>query len=306
MKILKSVDAYRNFGKPIVLSLGFFDGVHLGHQQVLSKVNEYKDQCGGQSVVITFENHPSTVLQPDHPRELLCSLDHRINLISNQDIDILILLKFTREFSQQTADFFLNQLHQKIPFSHFVLGYDATLGKDRHGNPETIGKLEKSLSFKLDYVPEFKLNGEPISSSKIRELVKSGDLKKVEKSLGRKFSIYTDVIQGQGLGTKMGYPTANLNIEGLCIPPNGVYAVQVICGETTINGVANLGLAPTVSRNLSPQLEVFLFDFYKDLYGKPIEVIFHEYLRPEHKFPNLDALKVQISQDVKRAKQLLA
>jgi riboflavin kinase/FMN adenylyltransferase len=306
MKILKSIDAYRHFGKPIVSSLGFYDGVHLGHQEVLKKVNEYKNQIGGQSVVITFENHPSTVLKPDQPTELLSSLEHRINLISDQNIDVLVLLKFTAEFSQQTADAFLNQLHAAIPFSHFVLGYDTKLGKDRHGDPEVIGKLEKELSFKLDYIPEFKLNDETISSSKIRKLVKSGELKKAEELLGRKFSIFADVVQGNGLGTKMGYPTANLNIEGLCIPPNGVYAVQVICGETTINGVANLGFAPTVMRDQPTQLEVFLFDFYKDLYGKTIEVIFYDYLRPEQKFPDIAALKTQITLDVKKAKQLLA
>ncbi len=306
MKILKTIEAFKHTGKPIALSLGFFDGVHLGHQQVLEKVNEYKDQIEGQSVVLTFENHPSTILNPEHPTELLCTPEHRIQLISKQDIDTLIVLKFTYEFSQQTAETFLQMLHEKIPFSHFVLGYDATLGKDRHGNPETIRQLEKSLSFKLDYVPEFKLNGDPISSSKIRKLVKAGELEQASKLLGRKYSVYSNVIQGQGIGTKMGFPTANLHIENLCLPPHGVYAVQVVCGDTTINGVANLGVAPTVMRDTPPQLEVFMFDFYKDLYGKSIEIIFHEYLRPEQKFPNVEALKMQIALDVKKAKQLLS
>lgn len=305
MKVLRSIEAFKQTGKPIALTLGFFDGVHLGHQQVLQKVNEYKNRINGQSVVITFENHPSTILNPDHPVELLCTPEHRIQLISKQNIDILILLKFTKEFSQQTAEEFLKKLHEKIPFSHFVLGYDATLGKDRQGNPETIRELQKQLSFTLDYVPEFKLNGEGISSTKIRQLVKSGELAKASKFLGRKYSIYSTVVQGQGLGTKMGFPTANLQIDHLCLPPNGVYAVRVICSDTSINGVANLGIAPTIMRNTPPQLEVFMFDFYKDLYGKPLDVIFHEYLRPEQKFPNVEALKIQIKQDVQKAKQLL-
>jgi riboflavin kinase/FMN adenylyltransferase len=305
MKILKSVEAYKPNEKPIVLSLGFFDGVHLGHQQVFRKVNEYKEKIQGKSVVLTFENHPSTILRPDQPIELICSLDHRLSLISDQNIDLLILLKFTREFSQQSAETFLQKLHSRIPFSHFVLGYDATLGKDRHGNPETIRRLQKELSFTLDYVSELKLDNEPVSSTRIRKLIKSGELQEVEKLLGRKYSIYSHVIQGQGLGTKMGFPTANLNIEGLSTPPYGVYAVQVICGDTTINGVANLGLAPTMKRNSPPQLEVFMFDFYKDLYGKSLEVIFFDYLRPEQQFPDMDALKKQISLDVKKAKQIL-
>lgn len=304
MKILKTEDAFKTSEKPIVLTLGFFDGVHLGHQKVFSKVNEYKNKIKGQSVVITFENHPSTILRPDKPTELLCTLDHRLQLISKQNIDVLILLKFTREFSEQTAETFLQKLHNKIPFSHFVLGYDATLGKNRHGNPETIAQLQQALSFSLDYIPEFKLNGEPISSSHIRSFVKAGDLKNVARLLGRKYSIYANVIQGQGIGTKMGYPTANLLVDGLCTPPYGVYAVQVVYGDSKINGVANLGIAPTVKRE-APQLEVFLFDYYNDLRGKAIEVILYEYLRPEERFANLEALKSQITEDVKRAKQIL-
>jgi riboflavin kinase/FMN adenylyltransferase len=305
MKILKSVEAFKSTGKPIVLSLGFFDGVHLGHQQVLRKVNDYKEKIKGQSVVITFENHPSTILQPEKPTELICTLDQRLQQISNQNIDLLILLKFTHEFSQQTAETFLNKLHEVIPFSHFVLGYDATLGKDRHGNPETIARLQKELDFTLDYVPELKLGDESISSSRIRAFIKSGDLDKADKFLGRKYSIYSHVIQGQGIGTKMGYPTANINVEGLVTPPFGVYAVQVMYGDTKINGIANLGLAPTVRERTSPLLEVFLFDYYKDLYSKSIEVIFFDYIRPEKRFESLDALKNQIAQDVKKTKQIL-
>lgn len=288
---------------PCILTIGNFDGVHLGHRFVLSKLKEYADQYHSPSVVITFENHPSEILRPDYVTPLICTLPHRIHLLEKEQIDYLYLLKFSKTFSEQTAAQFLTNLRKKLPFSHLILGHDATLGKERKGNREEIKKLAKTLNFEVEYLDQWKQDENTISSSQIRKAIQKGDLETAKHLLGRPYSILSTVIKSSGLGKKLGYPTANLDLSGLCLPPYGVYGVQVSYKENTYNGIANLGLAPTTRTDAKPQLEVHLFDFDQQLYGEEIEVTLHQYLRPELKFSSLSELQTQIAQDIQQLKQ---
>lgn len=306
MKIFQDLEEFKNPHQPAFLTIGMFDGVHRGHQAVLQKVHDDAKNQNGQSIVITFKNHPSTVLKPDSTVPLLNTLEHRIQLLEQQQIDVLFLLTFTKEFSEQTAEFFLKKICHSVPFSKLVLGYDAVLGKDRQGNREKIQELSKSLHFEVDYLPEYIANNLCVSSSKIRKFIQNGHLNEVEKLLGRRYSILSAVTPGIGKGKTIGFPTANIDVTGLCLPPQGVYAVKVVIDGNPFDGIANLGIAPTIRNDHFPTLEVHLFNKKEDLYGKSIEVIFFDYIRPEVKFADLKHLKGQIENDIQQAKKNLA
>ena len=305
MELLYSLDEYRHRHGPIVLTIGNFDGVHKGHQTVLKHITEYAKHNEGYSAVITFRNHPSTILRPDQTVPLLCSLEHRIKLLENEHIDFLFMLTFTSELAKQTAEVFLKNILQQMPFSKLILGHDAVLGKDRQGDSAKIKALSHSLKFTVDYIPPYSIGEIDVSSSKIRECIQKGDLSTAEKLLGRKYSIYSSVVTGVGKGKTIGFPTANIDVQGLCVPPLGVYAIKAIIEGKLCEGIANLGIAPTVRSDTIPILEVHLFNQEESLYGKMIEVIFYEYIRPEKRFDDISQLKAQISQDVQIAKQLL-
>lgn len=305
MHIIKSLEEYQNPRKPIILTIGNFDGLHEGHRAVLNRVKELEKAENGQSVVMTFSNHPSEILRPDKAAPLLCTLPHKVKLLEHAGVDTLLLLPFTKALSEQTAEEFLTYVRHFCPFSYLILGHDATLGKDRQGVRSKIQEFAKRYFFKVEYIDEYCYQGILVSSSKIRELIEKGDLNIAEKLLGKKYSILGTVSKGMSLGKEMGFPTANISVRGLCLPPFGVYAVKTILKGKELDGVANLGLAPTVRKDNIPILEVYLFDYHEDFYGEEIEVIFFEYLRPELCFPDISSLQVQIAQDVQQAKAIL-
>ena len=294
MKLIKSLDEYHSESHPCALTIGNFDGIHRGHQAVLERTKSF----GLPTALITFENHPSTILRPKQPVQYLTSIEQRIKLIESANIDTLILLTFTSEFAEQRADEFLQKTRELIPFTHLILGHDATMGKDRHGDPEVIQSLGSNLGFEVEYLDEVNWNGETVSSSKIRELIQKGNFKKAEDLLGRPYSIYGQVIKGHGIGSGIGFQTANMNVDGLCLPPFGVYAVKVLVDDTWHFGIANLGVAPTVHKERTPTFEVHLFDYNKNLYNDWIEIIPLEFIRPEKEFVDLDSLKSQIAKDI--------
>jgi riboflavin kinase / FMN adenylyltransferase len=304
MKLFHTLEECKEIRDPVALTIGSFDGVHRGHQAILHRVRQVAAEQQGKAAVMTFENHPVTVLHPAQPMPFLCTLAHRINLLEQEKIDILMMLPFTKELSEQSAETFLKNVRINLPFHSLILGSDAVLGKDRQGDPRVIQDLAKTLGFQVEYLPNYSWEGMRVSSSKIRELIKEGALVEAEKLLGRKFSIVSRVTTGAGQGKKIGFPTANIDIEGLCLPPLGVYAVQVIYKGNILPGVANLGIAPTVRRDNKPVLEVHLFDFQEDFYGQPVEIIFIAYIRPEKKFENITQLTTQIAKDIQEAKTL--
>lgn len=297
MKIHQQMSHISTKKKGLILTIGFFDGVHLGHVHVL---NTIQNLAGPESCkcIITFKNHPSEILRPNQITPLLCTLEHKLNLLRSFSIDHLFLLDFSNKLANQTAENFIYDILQYIPFTHLVLGHDATLGKNREGTKENMLMLAKKHGFELVYLPEYRLENQPISSTRIRKIIQEGKLKEAEVLLGRPYSIYGEVVSGIGKGSSIGFPTANINVDKLCLPPRGVYSVKVIFKNKTLQGIANLGIAPTIKNALTPTLEVHLPSWSGDLYGQFIEVIFEKFIRPEKKFSSVEELKIQIKNDI--------
>lgn len=302
MQIFHSLQEFPHTQEPIALTLGSFDGVHLGHRAVLQELQRLVPQ--GKRVVISFSNHPSSILRPKTPVELLCTLPHRCKLLEEAGMDCLILLQFTPELANHSFEEFLRSVHSFCPFKYLVLGHDAAFGKERKGTQEAVQKLTSEMHFALDYLKPFVVEETPVSSSTIRTALREGDLSRVEKLLGRPFSISQDIQSGQGLGKRIGFPTLNIPVEELCLPPLGVYAVLVKQGSKTFKAVANLGIAPTVRTDRKPLLEVYLLEGHLDESLAP-EVLFHTFLRTEQRFASIDALKEQIARDVQQTKEIL-
>jgi len=302
MHVIHRIEDYKSEHRPTILTIGNFDGVHRGHLAVLQRAKSLV-KGNDQIVVITFSNHPAEVLRPDEPAvPRLCTSAHKNRLLEDFGVHTLISIPFTRWLAQHSAALFIENVRQAIPFSHLVLGHDATLGKDRLGKPSTMKNLGEQWGFEVHYLEEFRYEGHPISSTKIRNLLQQGNLEQVENLLGRPYSIYSSVIHGEGKGKHIGFPTANIDVTGLCLPPFGVYVVDIIKDGKLLKGIANLGVAPTVNEDRIPLLEVHIFDHDLNLYQEYIEVIFRGFVRPEQKFQNIDELRVQIEKDIQVAK----
>lgn len=306
MEIAYSLKEISPQDKPVVLTIGNFDGMHLGHQALLKRLLEISKQQKALSAVLTFSNHPSKVLRPTHPTPLLCTVEHKMLLLEQAAVDLTILVPFTKEFSEQSPDVFLNKIKHSLPFQTLLLGSDAHIGKNREGDKKTVTTLAKTLGFEVEYFPDIENDGQRVSSTLIRESIREGHQKQAETLLGRPYSIYSEVVQGHKKGAPLGFPTANLAVEDLCLPPLGVYAVRLFVDNKKYDGVANLGFAPTVRQSSQPVLEVHLFDHNKDLYGKKVNVQFLEFIRNEKQFASLDELKQQIADDVAKARNLTA
>jgi riboflavin kinase/FMN adenylyltransferase len=304
MKIAYSITDIPEINTPIALTIGNFDGVHLGHQAVLQHLAATSEKYQASSVVLTFSNHPSEVLRPAHPTPLLCTIEHKILLLKQAGVDLVILLPFTKEFSEQSADTFLRKIRESLPFQTLILGSDAHIGKNREGDRNTVTTLAEALGFTVEYFPDIKKEGQRISSSLIRENIQKGHLKQVEDLLGRPYSIYSKVLKGSGRGAPLGFPTANLNVRDLCLPPFGVYAVSLWNEGREFPGVANLGLAPTIRQDDTPILEVHLFDQNIDLYDQFVDVRFYDFIREEKYFDRIEDLRTQIALDVQKAKEI--
>ena len=304
MQIAYSLEKISKSLSPVILTIGSFDGVHLGHQAVLKHLAQTAKEKKTTSAVLTFSNHPSTVLRPHHPTPLLCTKEHKVLLLDQASIDLSIILPFTKELSEQSAEQFLQRVREFLPFQTLILGSDAHIGKNREGDRSTVTALSTTLGFSLEYYPDHKKDGERISSRRIREYIQQGELKQAKALLGRAYSIFGAVLKGNGRGAPLGFPTANININNLCLPPLGVYAVTLFENGTAFQGVANLGFAPTIRPEGFPILEVHLFDAHIDLYGKMVDVYLHDFIRSEMKFENIEDLRNQISQDVIKAKQI--
>jgi riboflavin kinase/FMN adenylyltransferase len=306
MKLLTDLSTSLHLDKPAcALTIGNYDGVHVGHQAVLKRLCAIANQAQGASAVLSFENHPSLILKSSQQSLRLCTSSHRFKLLESIGIDVLFSLPFSFEFSQQTAEEFLCKVRQAFPFTHLILGYDGVFGKNREGNPQKIQELSKKYHFLYEYIPETRIDNTPLSSSIIRHHLAGGELKQVEKLLNRPYSIVSHVIPGAGRGKSIGYPTANIEVDGLCLPPLGVYAVRVLIGEVWHQGIANLGVAPTIRQDLKPLLEVHLFDYDLSLYGCEIEVVFEKYVRAEMIFSSVDMLKAQIALDIRVVKKII-
>jgi len=307
METLQSISELSRLRGPVFLAIGVFDGVHRGHQAVISTSAEHAQLAKGTPVVVTFNPHPMKVLRPMEAPHLLTATQHKIKLIRTLGVQHLLVIKFDRVFAATTPEDFVQQLvsHSK-PLREICVGHEWSFGKGRRGNLALLRKLGAQFDFNVVGIPAVTLGGgELVSSTAIRHAIEAGDLAKAAEMLGREYTILGTVVPGDHLGKKIGFPTANLSAHSEQFPPNGVYFAQASLNRVIYPGVVNLGYRPTVSGGKSERvLEIHLLDFDHEIYGKDLEVRFVRYLRPEQKFENLDALARQIEFDVQTARQL--
>lgn len=307
MDLLESISDLARVSGPVHLGIGVFDGVHLGHQAVIQSASDSVRMHGGSAVVVTFDPHPMRVLRPDLAPRLLTSTAHKIRLIAQLDVPFLLKICFDENFAALEAGDFVDRLvASSNPLRTISVGNDWSFGKGRRGNVEML-KCEGTRSgFDVLQVPAVCIAGEPVSSTRIRNAVESGDLSLATSCLGRRFSILGTVVRGDQLGRTIGFPTANLRAHNEQFPPNGVYIVRSMWEGQHLAGVANIGLRPTVAQ-VTPErrLEVHFLDFSRDLYDQDVEIEFIDHLRDERRFDGLEALKTQIALDVAQARTKL-
>jgi riboflavin kinase/FMN adenylyltransferase len=305
VKTLHSVSELAQLHGPLFLAIGVFDGVHLGHQAVISAATSHADAAEGTPVVMTFDPHPLKVLRPQHAPHLLTATQHKIALIRNLGVEHLLVINFDKKFAATLPEKFVEELvvHSR-PLREICVGHEWSFGKDRRGNLDLLKKLGPRFDFSVVGVSPVLINGEVVSSTAIRQAVENGDFAKAAEMLGRDYTILGAVTHGDNLGKKIGFPTANLSAHSEQFPPNGVYVAEARLGGALYRGVANLGFRPTVSARKSERLlELHLFDLDREIYGEEMEVRFVRYLRPEQKFPDVEALRAQIASDVQQARE---
>jgi len=291
----------------VSLAIGVFDGVHLGHRAVLDNARSDAQANGGVAAALTFDPHPLRVLAPDRAPRLLTAKDHKVRIIRSLGIDQVGVADFNRAFASLDPRAFVEQLREAVPSLGSVsVGPDWAFGKGRAGDVELLRTLGEQNGFKVIAAEPVLIDGELVSSTRIRKLIEAGDLDQAGKLLGRPYGVMGTVRRGEQLGTKLGYPTANLSAHNEQFPPDGVYVVKVIHSGTTYGGVANIGWRPTVPQ-ADPErlLEVHVFDLEEDLYDQDIEAIFLEKIRPEKRFESLEDLRAQIAEDAVMARSLL-
>lgn len=301
---LNTTEALSTCTAPLHLALGVFDGVHVGHRAVIEAARQQVESHGGNCVVVTFDPHPIRVLAPERaPRQLLASLDHKARLLEKIHVDALLALPFTREFAQISATDFIESLVRHQHVATIAVGEDWRFGKGREGDVSFLRRIGEKLGFQVIALPPVMHQGERISSTRIRQSIRDGAMANAAEMLGRPYGIEGLVVKGQQLGRTLGFPTANIALGEEQLPPDGVWAVRGHGDGHAWQGVANLGNRPTVD-GLTRVFEVHLFDHDSDLYGKMLEVEFVKHLRPEQKFPSLDALREQITKDVTDAREV--
>jgi len=290
-----------------VVAVGVFDGVHLGHQRLLHQLLEMSSTLQGMPTVVTFANHPDQVLRGSAPPQLT-SVPHRLRLLRRAGVQRLILLQFEPRLQNLTArEFAVELLQQRLRTRGLLLGYDSALGKDREGTPERFRELGAELGFELRIGAPFEVDGRPVSSTAIRQAIQGGELALAHRYLGRWPSSLGVVTTGAGRGRQIGFPTANVTLGPAVLPPEGVYAAEVILDAATLPAMVNLGRRPTFEpATESAVLEVHLLDFRGDLYGRELEVCFRHFLRPERRFANAEELRQQLQQDAAAARAALS
>ena len=305
---MKIVRGTKNISGPFtypVVTLGNFDGVHVGHQILFKKAAEIASKKKGTSIAFTFEPHPLKVIAPEKVPPLLTHFHKKMELIEACNIDSVICADFTRQFAdQRPRDFSENILKGKIGAKEVVVGFDYAFGRGREGTIPYLKKMGEEFGFVVHVVDPFQLDGLTVSSSHVRELIEAGNMESARKFLGRHYSIVGPVISGHKTGQAIGFPTANIDTSKVQIPGTGVYAVRMIYQNNSFDAVANIGFNPTFHRDRL-SVEVHIFDFNQVIYGKEVEVEFISRIRSEIEFKSKDELVVQIKKDIEEAKVLL-
>ncbi|MBP9854089.1 MAG: bifunctional riboflavin kinase/FAD synthetase [Candidatus Omnitrophica bacterium] len=308
MKVIYGIGKAEKKYRKAVLAIGVFDGVHVGHQKLIKKAVERAKVKRGQTIVMTFAPHPVKVLRPEIYLPYITSIPHRLQLIESLGVDVCIVVRFTKSFAQLSPENFIQRyLVDHIRPEEILVGEEFRFGRNREGTIETFQQAGAKLGFTADPMKSVKgLNGK-IGSSAIRKLIAAGNISEAAQYLGRFVSLLGKVIKGDGRGKKIGFPTANIMLDDEVLPPLGVYVVLVKLDHQTFKGMANVGHRPSFKDQGSPiTLEVHIFDFDKNIYGKNILIEFVEKIREEKKFPNVDSLTSQLSKDAAISKKILA
>jgi len=305
MRIIRAAAELSQPGRKVCLGIGFFDGVHLGHQQIIRQTIADARQHEALSLVVTFDRHPSEVVNPGRVPPLIYSLPQRLRAIESLGSDALLLIHFDRAFSELPGDRFIRELVRDLgQVQSLCVGGNFTFGHKRGGNVALLRTLGAELGFAVHGMAALSLDGKIVSSTRIRECIRAGNLDAASQMLGRVYSLAGTVIRGDQLGRKLGFPTANLNVAGLLLPPTGVYAAHVALPRR-LRAVVNIGVRPTVDPSAQQtRVEAHLLDFSGDLYGAELELEFVEKLRDEKKFPSVAALQDQIARDIAAARRI--
>ena len=301
------MEIFRNSTKDLenarggVFALGNFDGVHLGHKEIIAKATSIGQKKNIPSGVLIFQPHPRKFFRPGDENFIISDIKTRSSLLENCNLDFLGILDFNKEMSNLTPFEFVDKIiNQAINVSHLIVGYNFKFGKDRSGDVKVLTDICKKLKIDLSIIDKVEEDNYIFSSSSVRECLRKGDLKAAKKILGDYWVVKGEVIKGDQRGRQIGFPTANISMEGWIEPLFGVYAVNINVDGLFYRGVANLGVRPTFGKS-SPILEVHLFDYSGDLYGKDIIISFIDFIRKEKKFDGIESLKKQIEIDSAKA-----
>ena len=314
MQVHTDINQLPNF-KNAAITIGTFDGVHSGHLQIINQLKKEAAENNGESVIITFHPHPRMVLPTKNPNQsplkLLNTLQEKIELLARQNVDHLVIVPFTLDFSHQLAEEYISHfLVEKFHPTTIITGYDHRFGKDRKGDYHLLEKYQEAFNYTVKEIPEYVLDHIAISSTKIRQALSVGDISTANESLGYEYFFTGTVVDGNHLGKTLGYPTANISIENeyKLVPAYGVYAVTVELGDSSIEeknsfkaiahykGMMNIGIRPTIGDN-KIMIEVNIFDFNENIYGRTLRVHVKQFMREEIKFDSLEDLIKQIDQD---------
>ena len=287
------------YNKYTVVTVGTFDGIHLGHKEIIRELNTRSQNIAGRSVLITFDPHPREVVGRG-PTNLLTTIDERLEIFNKSSIDLVFVINFTFEFSRMPYDqFYSDYIYSKIGVDEVIVGHDHMFGRDREANIEKLKELGSRLGFKVDQIPPVIIDGELICSSKIRDILLRGDVSKAENFLGHPYSLNGKVVSGEGRGKIIGFPTANVEptSEKKLVPAEGVYFVSVIIQNRKHYGMLNIGVRPTFQTSSYRVIEVNIFDFTSEIYDKEVTILFHQRIRSEKKFSTKEDLMQQLILD---------
>lgn len=298
MKIFDSLPS--DFNSKTVVTIGTFDGVHIGHKKIIERLVNTAKKSNLKSVVLTFFPHPRMVLQKDANIKLLNTIDERSNILEQLGLDVLIIKKFTKEFSRLTAEEFVSEiLIKQLHAKKIIIGYDHHFGRNRSANIDDLKVFGEQYDFDVEEISAQDINEVSVSSTKIRNALVEGDIKTANKYLGANFILSGKVIKGKGLGVTLGFPTANLHIKETykLIPKQGVYIVKTTINNQVVFGMMNIGINPTIDSNNNQSIEIHLFNFKESIYKKHLAIELLERIRDEQKFDSVDVLKIQLEKD---------
>ena len=306
MKIFTNLSNFKSTNKTFV-TIGTFDGVHIGHQKVIKKLIKSAKNNNATALLLTFFPHPRMVLQKDVDIKLINTIEERTKLLENLGLEILVIHEFSKEFAKLSAlEFVRSVLVNTLNISRLVIGYDHHFGKNREGNFEQLQEYGHTYSFKVRKISQKEISDITVSSTKIRKAIEKGEIKKANSYLGYNFMLTGIVVEGKNLGEKIGFPTANLHIAETykLIPKTGAYIVKSKIQNKVIFGMMNIGFRPTVS-GINQTIEVHFFNFDSRIYGEKIQIEVLKFLREEHKFDSVEALKMQLAKDKKTSENYI-